>query len=99
MISPDDIAEIVLEAVKECSTQALRRVSEPERKGKWGFHVREPYNKPYTSFAAKRIFLSEYEVKRLLSGGLKTLRIPKSAILSPLALEWMEGKNIEIVRE
>ena len=54
---------------------------------------KEPAEKP------RRIFLSEYEVKRLLADGSKELKVPAHAILSPLALEWLEWRGIKIIKE
>lgn len=102
MVSPDDIVEIVLEALKRDTPgkENFRKELEKEsgKKGRWGFHVKEPYLKPYTSLPARKIFLSEYEIKQMLKDGKKELRLPASAILSPLALEWLAEKGIKIVR-
>lgn len=43
-----------------------------------------------------RMFLSEYEIKKRLTPGGKRLTLAKDAILSPLALEWLTLKGIEI---
>jgi len=48
---------------------------------------------------AGRRFLSEYEVRRRLTADARELRIPKGAIVSPLALEWLSLKGIRIVEE
>lgn len=101
MVSPDDVVEIILDALKKNSPgkENFRKQLEKEsnRKGRWGLTMREPYNKPYTSLPAKKIFLSEYEIKQMLKDGKKELRIPSSAIISPLALEWLSQKGIKIV--
>ena len=46
-----------------------------------------------------RLFLSEYEIKKRLTAGGNRLTIPENSILSPLALDWLTLKGIEIVRE
>lgn len=46
-----------------------------------------------------RPFLSEYDIKKRLTPDGKRLTIPKNSIVSPLALEWLMLKGIEIVRE
>lgn len=103
MISQEDVAEILLDALKEQPEIPKEPVRIPEReaerKGKWGFHVREPVNRPYQSLAAKRVFLSEYEIKSILKNGQKKIALPKSAIVSPLAQEWLQSKGIDIVFE
>ena len=46
-----------------------------------------------------RLFLSEYEIKKRLTPEGKRLTIAKNSILSPLALDWLTLRGIEIVRE
>ena len=46
-----------------------------------------------------RLFLSEYEIKKRLTADAQELRIPKEAILSPLATDWLILKGIKIVKE
>jgi hypothetical protein len=47
----------------------------------------------------RRLFLSEYDVRRRLTANPGDLRIPKGAIVSPLALDWLSLKGIRIVEE
>lgn len=47
----------------------------------------------------KRVFLSDYEVKKLLPPGGRTLKVPANAIISPLSMDWIEFNGIRIVRE
>lgn len=102
MVTRDDIVELVLEALKgtgRVSTDFRPQINRDVAKdGKWGFYVRESFNRPYTSLPARKIFLSEHEVKKLLKDS-KVLRIPGNAIISPLAEEWLGEKGVEIVRE
>ena len=46
-----------------------------------------------------RLFLSEYDIRRRLTGDARELRIPQGAIISPLALDWLSLKGICIVEE
>jgi hypothetical protein len=46
-----------------------------------------------------RPFLSEYDIKKRLTAGGSRLTIPRSAILSPLATDWLTLKGIEVIRE
>lgn len=46
-----------------------------------------------------RVFLSEREIKKRLIPGEDRLRIPKEAILSPLASDWLVLGGIKIIRE
>jgi len=45
-----------------------------------------------------RYFLTEHEIKEALTPQLKRLTIPKDAIISPLAQDWLVLKGIRIVR-
>jgi hypothetical protein len=49
------------------------------------------------SAARRRIFLTEYEVRKSLTPGAKDLTIPKDVIVSPLAQEWLALEGIRIV--
>jgi hypothetical protein len=46
-----------------------------------------------------RLFLTEYDIKKRLTADAARLTIPKEAILSPLAVDWLVLKGIEVVRE
>ena len=45
-----------------------------------------------------RLFLSEHEIKRMITPQ-KILRVPVNAILSPLALDWLLLKGVQVIRE
>ena len=49
--------------------------------------------------AKRRIFLSEYDIKKRLTPRLQLLKIPPEAILSPLAADWLILKGIKVIRE
>ena len=46
-----------------------------------------------------RAFLSEYDIKKALTPGAQLLTIPKDAIVSPLAQEWLDFQGIAVVRK
>ena len=46
-----------------------------------------------------RLFLSEYDIRKRLTLESSELRIPKDAIISPLAVDWLTLRRIRIVRE
>jgi hypothetical protein len=48
---------------------------------------------------AGRLFLSEHEIKKRLTPNGNRLTIPKNSIVSPLALEWLALRGIDIIRE
>lgn len=47
----------------------------------------------------KRLFLSDLELRRLYRPGDRRIRVPAGAIISPLALDWIDFNGIEVVRE
>ena len=47
----------------------------------------------------KKTFLSDWDARRLYKAGSRTLRVPADAIISPLALDWLDFNGIEIIRE
>lgn len=47
----------------------------------------------------KRTFLSDRELRRLYKPGEKSITVPEGAILSPLALDWIEFDGIQVVRQ
>ena len=102
MISEEDVAQIVYDAMKGSreSRKDFRKEIErqAQRQGKWGVPLKKPFNLAYTSLPAKKIFLSEHDIKQRL-GKEKVLKVPREAILSPLAAEWISLKGIQIVRE
>ena len=46
----------------------------------------------------KRLFLSDRDMRGLCKPGVKTVKIPANAIVSPLAMDWLDYDGIEIVR-
>ncbi|MDT8287500.1 MAG: hypothetical protein RQ748_10345 [Elusimicrobiales bacterium] len=48
---------------------------------------------------AKKVFLSDWELRRMMKPGQKRLAVPANAIVSPLALDWLDYNGVEIVRE
>lgn len=49
--------------------------------------------------ARGRAFLTEYDIKKALTPGAQLLTIPKDAIVSPLAQEWLDFQGITVVRK
>ena len=46
-----------------------------------------------------RLFLSEYDIRKKMAPGAQELRIPKGAIISPLAHDWLVLRRIRIIEE
>ncbi|PKN00893.1 MAG: hypothetical protein CVU77_07670 [Elusimicrobia bacterium HGW-Elusimicrobia-1] len=54
------------------------------------------YLKPFTALKSGRPFLSEYDVKTMLSSNPREITVPKNAIISPLAEDLIQEKNVKI---
>ena len=46
----------------------------------------------------KRVFITDWEMKRMVKPGQKSVNIPAGAIVSPLSLDWLDYNGIKIVR-
>lgn len=53
---------------------------------------------PSASKPAKKIFLSDWEIKKLYNRDKKEIKVPVNAIISPLSMDWLEYNNIKVVR-
>jgi hypothetical protein len=47
----------------------------------------------------KKVFLSDWELRRIYKPGSKTVNVPANAIISPLSTDWLEYNGIELIRE
>lgn len=47
----------------------------------------------------KKIFLSDWELRRLYKPGDRTVAVPAEAILSPLSLDWLDYEGVTVVRK
>ncbi|HRY29286.1 MAG TPA: hypothetical protein P5079_04525 [Elusimicrobiota bacterium] len=100
MLTEDDLIDIIADALARRLGPAEwrdgRSVS-PSRQGKWGFHVQKPFNRPWTALPMKRPFITEYMARQMAGPG-REIRIPRSAILSPLAEDWLMAHGVAVVR-
>lgn len=46
----------------------------------------------------KKVFLSDWELRRMYKEGAPSVRVPANAILSPLSLDWLDYNSVKIVR-
>jgi hypothetical protein len=46
----------------------------------------------------KKVFLSDRDMRGLCKPGARTVKVPANAIVSPLALDWLDYDGIEIIR-
>jgi hypothetical protein len=47
---------------------------------------------------ARKIFISDWELRRLYKPGSRGLTVPANAILSPLSLDWLDYNGVKVVR-
>lgn len=49
--------------------------------------------------SVKKIFLSDWDVRKIYDRQKKELRIPSNAIISPLSMDWIEYNEVKIIRQ
>jgi len=65
---------------------------------KKGFFASGRFNQPFTTLKNKRPFISEYDLKQMLvNNPTLTVKIPRNAVISPLALEIIESRGIKVI--
>ena len=47
----------------------------------------------------RRVFITDWEMKRLVKPGQKSVKVPAGAIISPLSLDWLDYNGVQVVRE
>ena len=92
MLTRDDLIELIVShLIKEGgATEAAGPSAAPGASAKKGAANAEPRG---------RRFISEYELRRLIKPGASRVVVPKGAIVSPLALDWLVLKGIALERE
>ena len=91
MLTPQDIADIVRRHLPPGNTPGT---------GVPSSNNPASYDAPRSRLPALkgREFLSEYVIKKALTPGEERITIPKDAIISPLAADWLILKGIKIIR-
>lgn len=46
----------------------------------------------------KKVFISDWELRRLYKPGSKTVNVPANAIVSPLSVDWLDYNNVTVIR-
>jgi len=95
MISEKDIIDVVCDVLAEDKIMPLSESSAY----KSGFYTQEKWIKSYSSLKSKKKFIAESDVRIAVKTGAGTLKIPKDAIIGPLALEIIQEKGIKLIRE
>ena len=91
MLTRDDLIDLLVAGLAKAGPAAAVSASAPSAPpAPKGLPPRGPLG---------RSFLSEYEIKKRLTASGNRLTIPKNSILSPLALDWLTLRGIEIVTE
>ncbi|MDD5208864.1 MAG: hypothetical protein PHV36_05710 [Elusimicrobiales bacterium] len=47
----------------------------------------------------RKVFLSDWELRRIYIPGSKSVQVPADSIISPLSLDWLDYDGIKVVRE
>lgn len=90
----NDLIDVIVKALQEKpgahqATPVPPPKPPPPRRWKY---VRDPAPKG-------RPFLTETQIRKALTPGKRHLTIPRDAIISPLALDWLAFRGVDIVRE
>lgn len=89
MLTRDDLLDILASALAPAKTAAPAAPKAPA----------SPRSKALPPPGPKgRAFLSEFDIKKRLTPGARTLTLPPDAIVSPLASDWLILRGIELVR-
>ena len=49
--------------------------------------------------AVKRSFISDWEMRKMLRPGQKTVIVPRGSIISPLSQDWLQFEGIEVISD
>ena len=47
---------------------------------------------------ARKVFVSDWELRRLYKAGARSVTVPANAIISPLSLDWLDYNGVKILR-
>jgi len=97
----EKIVEIIVEELKKLGYTIISKKEETQKMYKSGFFTQKKYIESYSSLPKGRKLITEYDIKQILkqNPNIKEIKIPKDAILSPLAEDFVFARNIRIVRE
>lgn len=48
--------------------------------------------------AVKKVFISDWELRRLYKPGDRSVTVPANAIVSPLSLDWLDYNGVAVLR-
>lgn len=85
MLTKGDIADIIAERL---GIQPAARAE--------GTSVRVPAaSRPLP----KKVFISDWELRRIYIKGQKTIQLPANAMVSPLSEDWLDYNGVTIIRK
>ena len=86
MFTKSDIADVVSAYLLRGSARADDAVTSCRRPG-------AAASKPLP----KRVFITDWEMRRLVKPGQKSVKVPAGAIISPLSIDWLNYDGIEVL--
>jgi len=93
VLTRDDLVELIVSHLLKAGgvgRAAPEKAASPREDGKKVRMAEEPRG---------RRFISEYELRRMIAPGASRVLVPKDAIVSPMALDWLVLKGIAVDRE
>jgi hypothetical protein len=99
VLNRDDLIDLIIETVGRHLKSAPAPAPPPVARPQPLTPAPSPAAAPSATPKKGRVFLSEYDIRKRLTPGGRRLTIPKDAIISPLATDWLVLQGIEIVRE
>ena len=97
MLTRDDIIDIIMDRL------SMPMTADASPDGRQGGGASAPpegnTRKRLDEDIRGRKFLSEYDIRKQLTGNSQELKIPKDSIISPLATDWLTLRRIKIIRE
>jgi hypothetical protein len=46
--------------------------------------------------ATRRVFLSDWELRRMRVPGARTMKVPRGSLISPLSRDWLDYEGVKI---
>jgi len=46
----------------------------------------------------RKVFVSDWELRRLYKAGARSVTVPANAIISPLSLDWLDYNGVKVLR-
>ncbi|PIU83680.1 MAG: hypothetical protein COS68_02725 [Elusimicrobia bacterium CG06_land_8_20_14_3_00_38_11] len=93
MVTEKEIIDVIADEMAD------KRSGENITSYKSGFFTKDKWIKSRSTLTTKKNLITEFEVRKIIVAGSKTLKISKNTIIGPLALEIIQEKGIKILRE